>query len=116
MHKLEFNVFTDASKGSICIVAYLQIETTLILTYVIVKRCVTPIRHMTIPKLELQAAVYRFRLRMQILIRHDVRIGKIYHWTESSKVLQFLKAADKKQQVSVANRAAKKLQNISLDQ
>ena len=71
---------------------------------------------MTIPKLELQAAVYGVRLRKQILNKHDVKIDKIFHWTDSSTVLQWLQAAHKKQQVFVANRAAEILENSSMDQ
>ena len=71
-----------------CFVAYLQDEATLRLAYVIGKCRVAPIRHMTIPKLELQAAVYGVHLRKQILSEHDVTIDKIYHWTNSPAVLQ----------------------------
>ena len=78
------HIFTDASEKAMCIVAYLQDEATLRLTYVIGKCRVAPIRqyrryrcHLTIPKLELQAAVYGVRLRKQILNEHDVRIEKI---------------------------------------
>ena len=99
-----------------CIVAYLQDEATLKLTYVIGKCRVAPISHMTIPKLELQAAVYRLRLRKQILNEHDVKFDKIFLWTDSSTVLQWLQAAHKKQQVFVANRAAEILENSSMDQ
>ena len=113
---LRLHIFTDASEEAMCIVAYLQDEATLKLTYVIGKCCVAPIRHMTVPKLELQAAVYGVRLRKQILNEHDVKIDKIYHWTDSSKVLQWLQAAHKKQQVFVANRAAEILENSSMDQ
>ena len=112
---LRLHIFTDASGEAMFIVAYLQDETTLKLTYVIGKCRVAPIRHMTIPKLELQAAVYGVRLRKQILNKHDVRIDKIYHWTNSSTVLQWLQAARKKQQVFVANRAAEILENSSMD-
>ena len=101
---LRLHIFTDASEEAMCIVAYLQ-EATLKPTYVIRKCRVAPIRHMTIPKLELQAAVCGVRLRKQILSEH-VRINEIYHWTHSSTVLQWLQAAHKKQQVFVANRAA----------
>ena len=41
---------------------------------------------------------------------------KIFHWTDSSTVLQWLQAAHKKQQVFVANRAAEILENSSMDQ
>ena len=66
---------------------------------------------MTIPKLELQAAVYGVRLRKQILNEHDATIDKIFHWTDSSTVLQWPQAAHKEQQVFVANRAAEILEN-----
>ena len=100
--KLRLHIFTDASEEAMCIVAYLQDEATLKLTYVIGKCRVASIRHLTIPKLELQDAVYGVRLRKQILNEHDVRIDKISHWTDSSTVLQWLQAAHKKQQVFVA--------------
>ena len=113
---LRLHIFTDESEEAMCIVAFLQDEATLKLTYVIGKCRVAPIKHMTIPKLELQAAVYGVRLRKQILNEHDVRIDKILHWADSSTVLQWLQAAHKKQQVFVANRAAEILENSSMDQ
>ncbi|XP_075254852.1 uncharacterized protein LOC142346222 [Convolutriloba macropyga] len=113
---LRLHNFTDASEKAKCIVAFLQDKSTLKLTYVIGKCRVEPMRHTTIPKLKLQAAVYGVRLRRQILKEHDVNIDKTYHWTDSSTVLQWLHSADKKQQVFVANRAAKILENSSMDQ
>ena len=113
---LRLHIFTDASEEVMCIVEYLQEEAALKLTSQIGKCRVAPIKHMTIPKLELQAAVYGVRLRKQILSEHDVRIDKIYHWTDSSTVLRWLQAAHKKQQVFVANRAAEILENSSTDQ
>ena len=113
---LRLHNFTDASEEAMCIVAYLQDEATLKFTYVIGKCRVAPIEHMTIPKLELQPAVYGVRLREHILSEQDVRIDKIRLWTNSSTVLQWLQAAHKKQQVFVANRAAEILENSSVDQ
>ena len=85
---LRLHIFTDASEETICIVAYLKDETTLKLLYVIGKCRVAPIRHTTIPKIELQAAVYGVRLRSQILSEHDMKLDNIYHWTDFSTVLQ----------------------------
>ena len=110
------HIFTDTSEEAMCIVSYLQDEVTLRLTYVIGKFRVAPIRHTTIPKLELQAAVYGVGLRRQILREHDAKIDKIYHWTDKSTVLQWLQAAHKIQQVFVENRAAEILENSSMDQ
>ena len=83
---LRLHIFTDASEESMCIVAYLQDEATLKLTYVIGKCRVALIRHMTIPKLELQAAVYGVRLRKQILNEHDVKIDKIFRYINGPTV------------------------------
>ena len=115
MYKVETPHFTDASEEAMCIVAYLQDETALKLTYVIGNCRVAPIRHTTIPKLELQAAVYGVRLKRQILREHDVKIDKVYHWTDLSTVLHWLQSAHKKQQVFVANRAAEILESSSMD-
>ena len=73
---LRLHLFTDASEEAMCIVAYLQDKATLRLTYVIGKCRVAPIRYMTIPKLELQAAV-GVRPRKQILNEPGVKIEKI---------------------------------------
>ena len=108
-------IFIDASEEAMCVVAYLQDEATLNITYVIGKCRVVPIRHTTIAKLELQTAVYVVRLRRQSLREH-VRIDKIYHWSDSSTVLQWLQSAHKKQQVFVANRAAEIVENSCMDQ
>ena len=112
---LRIHIFTGASEETMCLVAYLKDEATLKLTYVIGKCRVAPLRHMTIPKLELQAAVYGVRHRKQILSDHDVRIDQIYHWTDSSTALQWLQSVQKKQ-VFVADRAAEILENVSMDQ
>ena len=77
---------------------------------------VATIRQMTIPKLELQAAVYGVHLRKQRISEHDVRIDKIYHWSDSSTLLQWLQAAHKIQQMFVVNRAAEILENSLMDQ
>ena len=113
---LRLHIFTDASEDAMCIVAYLQDDATLKLTYLTGKCRVAPIRHMTIPKLELRAAFYGIRLRKQILNEHDVKIDKIFHWTDSSTVLQWLLAAHKKKQLFIVNRAAEILENSSVDQ
>ena len=90
------HIFTDTSEEPMCIVAYLQDVSTLKLTYVIGKCRVAPIRHTTIPKLELQAAVYGVRLRRQVLRKHDVKIDKNFPWTDSSTVLKWLQSSHKK--------------------
>ena len=113
---LRLHIFTDASEEAMCKLEYLQDEATLKLTFVIGKCRVAPIRHTTIPKLELQAAVYGVRLRNQILRKHVVKIDTIYLCADSSTVLQWLHSVHKKQQVFIVNRAAEILENFSMNQ
>ena len=54
--------------------------------------------------------------RSMILKDHDVKIGKITHWSVSTTVLRWLQSAHKKQQVFVANRTAEILESSSMDQ
>ena len=74
---MRLNIFTDTSEEAMCMVVYLQEDLAFELSYVIRKYRVAPIRHKTISKLALQAAVDR--IRRQILIDHDVKIANVYH-------------------------------------
>ena len=70
----------------------------------------------SVPKLELQAALYTVRLRQLILDGHDIDFGKGYHWTDSLTVLQWLLSAHKKQHVFVANRIGEILDRSTVDE
>ena len=73
-----------------------------------------PIKQLSIPRIELQAAVYSVRLRTLIDQEHDLQIDSVTHWTDSVTVLQWLHSADKRQNVFVANRAAEILENSTM--
>ena len=63
--KIDLHIFSDASLESMCIVAYLRAEDEGVeLSFVIGKCRIAPIKQQTIPKLELQAALYSVRLRV----------------------------------------------------
>ena len=86
-------------RGSNADVAYLHDEAMLKMTYVIGRFRVAPIRHMTIPKSELQFAVYGVRLRKQMLVlesKLDVRTDKSCYWTNKPIVLQWLRNSSQK--------------------
>ena len=65
-YKTEINVFADASEDTMCAVAYLRsqpIEYSADLAFVIGKCIVAPMRHLSIPRLELQAAFLAISLK-----------------------------------------------------
>ena len=63
-------------------------------------------RHLSIPRLELQAAVMAVRLRNQIVKEHEMKISSCSFWSDSTTVLQWIHSSHRKQQVFVANRVA----------
>ena len=119
VNKIELPVFTDASEDTMCAVAYLRLQTKEYssgLAFVIGKCRVTPMRHLSIPRLELQAAVMAVRLKEQIVKEHEMKIHSYKFWSNSTTVLQWIHSSHRKQQVFVANRAAEILDTTDVSQ
>ena len=75
--KWELHVFADASEDTMCAVAYLRSKPkdySADLAFVFGKCRVAPMRHLFIPRLELQAAVMAVRLKEQIVKEHETKI------------------------------------------
>ena len=117
--KTELHVFADASEGTMCAVAYLRSrakEYSADLAFVIGKCRVAPMRHLSIPRLELQAAVMAVRLKEQIVKEHEMKIQCCSFWSDSTTVLQWIHSSHRKQQVFVANRVAEILDTTDVSQ
>ena len=117
--KWELHVFADASEVTKCAVAYLRSkpkEYSADLAFVIGKYRVAPMRHLSIPRLELQAAVMAVRLKEQIVKEHQSKIQSCNFWTDSTTVLQWIHSCHRKQQVFVANRVAEILDTTNVSQ
>ena len=67
------------------------------------------------PKLELQAVLLASRLKDDIEKALTLSISKVFMWTDSTTVLQWLNSTSK-HPVFVANRVAKILESTSIDQ
>ena len=50
-------------------------------------------RHLSIPRLELQAAVMAVRLKEQIVTEHEMKINNCSFWSDSTTVLQWIRSA-----------------------
>ena len=86
------------------------------LAFVIRKCRVAPMRHLSIPRLELQAAVMAVRLEEQLLKEHESKIHSCIFWTDSTTVLQWIRSSHRKQQVFFANRVAEILDATNISQ
>ena len=63
-------------------------------------------RPLSIPRLELQAAVMAVRLKEQIVKECEMKINSCSFWSDSFSVLQWIHSSPRKQQVFLANRVA----------
>ena len=116
---VQLHIFCDASLEALCVVAYFRAETDAgnEVSFVLGKCRIALIKQVSIPRLELQAALYSVRLRKLIIEEHDLLIDSVTHWTDSITVLQWLYSADRRQKdVFVANRAAEILEASTIDE
>ena len=74
-----------------------------------------PMKSMTVPKLELQAALLAARLKREITQALTVTANQLFKWTDSTTVLQWIKS-NQKQPIFVANRVYEILEFTSVDQ
>ena len=119
VESLELHVFGDSSKEVFGAVAFLRArqksDGSTQLAFVIGKGRVAPMKSLTIPKLELQAALLASRLKRHVEAALTLALEKVYMWSDSSTVLQWLHSPEK-QPVFVANRVSEILDASIVDE
>ena len=112
-------MFRDSSLDVFCSVAFLRAQKNAYsncqLAFVFGKARVSPMKMLSIPKLELQAALLASRLKDDIEKALTLSVSKVFMWTDSTTVLQWLNSTSKLP-VFVANRVAEILESTSVDQ
>ena len=105
--KAELHHFGDASVHGYGPCSYLRLEDeahNVHCAFVMVKSRVAPLKPVTIPRLELTAAVCSVRISQQIHRELEYRIDEDLYWTDSKVVLGYLNNESKRFHVYVANR------------
>ena len=99
------HVFSDASVDGISAVRYLQIfiGNRCVVSFVMGKSRLSPLKPISIPRLELFAAVIAARLTRFVNRKIDLDIEKTVLWTDSTVVLSYLKNTSKRQPVFETN-------------
>lgn len=111
--EIQLHCFADASEEAFAAVAYWRIQhghecTT---AFVAGKTRCAPLKQLSIPRLELQAAVLATRLQTLIRENHNIQIAKTVFWTDSRTVLQWLQSTDRRFRPFVAHRVAEVLES-----
>ena len=119
MAQQELHVFSDASSfayGSCCYLRLVNQQGKTHCCFVAGKARVAPIKTVTIPRLELTAAV--LSVRLETLVKKELGFAdcRSVFWTDSSAVLQTIKNSTKRFAVFVANRITVIDEHTSLQQ
>lgn len=103
---LQLHVLVDASETSYACVAYLRLvyEGEIRCALVGSKTKVAPLKPLSIPRLELQAALIGARLSQSLLSALTLPIEKCYYWSDSSTVLSWLRSDSRRYHQYVAYR------------
>lgn len=111
--------FSDASVKGYSQCSYLRLvdeNQRVHRSFVMGKSRVAPLKPVTIPRLELTAAVCSVRIRQQLRLELEYTIDKEYFWTDSRVVLGYIANESRRFHVFVANRVQEIQENTSIDQ
>ncbi|XP_068229419.1 uncharacterized protein [Palaemon carinicauda] len=91
------------------VVAYLRVSDlwgNVSCRFIMGKARVATLKHVSVPRLELSAAVLAVRLGNTILTMIDFRVDGVYYWTDSTTVLRYIRNDQARYQTFVANRVS----------
>lgn len=105
---LQLHVFADASEEAFAAVAFWRVKVgdQVQLAFVAGKTRCAPVKEMTVPRLELQAALLATRLLNEVRESHELQITRVVMWTDSQTVLQWIRSKQRKYKQFVAFRVA----------
>lgn len=117
----ELHTFVDASEKAFAANCYLTVTSTSGERHsalVIAKARVAPLNDkcLTLPRLELQAAVLGVRLQQTVKRELDLDFSAVHFWSDSLIVLQYIKNDTKRFKTFVANRISEIRQSSDPDQ
>ncbi|XP_055591192.1 uncharacterized protein LOC129743240 [Uranotaenia lowii] len=111
-NSIQLHVFVDASENGFAAVAYLRFEEDGEVECALIraKTRVAPLRFVSIPRLELQAAVIGARLANDAMETHKLKPTQRFFWTDSRNVLSWLNSDHRKYHQFVAVRISEMLE------
>ncbi|XP_062698812.1 uncharacterized protein LOC109398619 [Aedes albopictus] len=103
---IQLHVFVDASEKGFAAVAFLRFEEDGIVECALIgaKTRVAPLRFVSIPRLELQAAVIGARLANDVMETHKLKPSQRFFWSDSRDVLCWLNSDHRRYSQFVAVR------------
>ena len=116
---ISLHLFSDASKDGYGMCAYLRFvyaSGTVRCSFLVGRSRSSPVRPISIPRLELQAATLSVKIYRVLMDELTYEISKDTFWSDSQTTLQYIKNETKRFQTYVANRVAEIREVTSSDQ
>ncbi|XP_055527287.1 uncharacterized protein LOC129719897 [Wyeomyia smithii] len=115
---IQLHVFVDASENAYGAAAYFRIETPSgpVCSLVMARSKVAPLKHLSIPRLELQAAERGAKLANSIVEMHSLEVKQRYIWSDSKTVLSWIHSDHRRYKQFVAYRIGEILNLTKLDE
>lgn len=107
--RVELHVFSDASLIGYAAAAYLRFESPVgdaRVSLIMAKSRIAPLKPMTVPRLELQAALLGSKLADFLKKEIKMKISGRFFWSDSTTVLQWIRSEPRQHNMYVANRLA----------
>ncbi|XP_053698696.1 uncharacterized protein LOC128745645 [Sabethes cyaneus] len=115
---LQHHVFVDASEQAYGAVSYFRIDTSNgpHCALIMAKTKVAPLKQLSIPRMELQAAVIGARLINTVEANHGLKVKKRVLWTDSRNVLSWIRSEQRRYKPFVAFRIGEILLETKIDE
>lgn len=104
--EIQLHIFCDASEKAYASVVFLRIkkDNCVTIAFIMAKTKVAPLKVLSIPRLELQAALLASKLSKFIKENHPLKFSKIFLWSDSKTILYWLNSDLFRFKQYVANR------------
>ncbi|XP_058455031.1 uncharacterized protein LOC131432642 [Malaya genurostris] len=114
----QLHIFVDASESGMAAVVYVRFEQNSQIECALVgsKTRVAPLRYLSIPRMELQAAVIGVRLADTIAKSHRLTISERFFWTDSRDVICWLQSEHRRYSQFVACRVSEILESSTMSE
>ncbi|XP_053691197.1 uncharacterized protein LOC128739725 [Sabethes cyaneus] len=115
--RFELHTFVDAGNDGMAAVAFLRVEEDGLVECALVsaKTRVAPLKYLSTPRSELQAAVIGARLANNISNSLSLNISQRYYWSDSRNVLCWLRSDHRRYSPYVAARVSEILETTEID-
>lgn len=117
--EIELHTFSDAGEEAFAAVSYLRFipkNGPILVAFVASKCKVAPLKHLTIPRLELQGALMAARLATTVINEHRLKILRRYFWTDSQTVMSWIKSDHRRYKQFVATRVSEILDHTTVNE